>query len=295
MKMIEAIFQELKISASNIQAIGNHELNRHKVYDFTESNITKIIKIYYKPNRQHSELQAFELLKPSNLPIPRILDYGILSDSSEYIIMSALSGTIMDKTEIEYENGLRLYEQLGDMLGRMHSIKSTNLKIDVKSKADSCVKCAKDIIVELPLESDVRALLDEAFLEYDQLNNRIDFTNINIGFCHNDFDARNILISNDEITGLIDFEISGFGYTENDLINLHRKVFSVSKEIEEAFFKGYSRQILFDMKSYKERRRINLIRDIVENCSWAFVQAPKYFDENIEYLKRLMSEETDCD
>ncbi len=133
-----------------------------------------------------------------------------------------------------------------------------------------------------------RNLLKRAYDEYQRLFDKTDFTNMPFGFCHNDFDSRNVMIKNGKITGIIDFEISGYGYIENDLINLQRKVFCKDKALAQAFFEGYCQYSKLDMSLYAARMKVNLLGDVIENCSWAYNQAKTYFDENIDFLKTLI-------
>ncbi|GAU77525.1 hypothetical protein [Fusibacter sp. 3D3] len=81
------IFLEVDIKATDNKAVGNHELNRHIVYQFSEANVSQVINVYYVPYRQVRELQAYGLLQSTGIPIAKILKQGTLLDNSHYIIM----------------------------------------------------------------------------------------------------------------------------------------------------------------------------------------------------------------
>lgn len=288
MDPINQIFKELRLDASCIQPVGNHELKRHLVYKFKENNQSRIIKIYYKELRLENEVYVYQHAKVWGIPTAEMIAYGTLSDGRDYIILTELPGEVMANIKLCRETEVQLYNKIGMYLSKMHRIEM-NLNQN-KLYEPSLHKIEKYMldIAKLPLGHEAHELLNKAYVEYKHLLMTTDFNNMPYGFCHNDFDSRNVLVEDGQITGIIDFEISGYGSIEMDLINLQRKIFSKDKVLEEAFFKGYSEYSKLDMTAYATRMQVNLLADVIENCSWAFDQASAYFDENIAFLKTIL-------
>lgn len=282
---IDAVFDTLGIYAENIVPIGNHELKRHWVYGFRSNNRDQVIKIYYKERRLERELEAFKVLGASGIPMAELIAHGRLQDERPYMIVSKLPGVLLSKQQLSQADAIIYYAAMGDILGRMHSVPYKQENEPLQQQLDRYAKEAMSAIEtgHMPLED--KKVLNHAYETYRLWMQETDYAQAHFGFCHNDFDSRNILVKGYEISGIIDFEGAGYGYTENDLLNLHRKVFTTSTNLEKVFFQHYSRHVTFDHKAYLTRLKVNLLRDVLENCSWAFDQARSYYEENLHYLK----------
>lgn len=104
---------------------------------------------------------------------------------------------------------------------------------------------------------------------------------------HNDFDGRNVLVKkvNEDyiISGVIDFEGSCPGNTEENFIGLYFRYFLENKDYEKAFFRGYERHLQLK-EEFNKRIFTYLLCFIVGNCSWAHWQALEYYKQNIVFL-----------
>lgn len=285
---IEAVLKSLGLSAAFIQPIGNHELKRHWVYTFRANGRDQVIKIYYKERRLEREVEALSVLSHLEIPMAELLDHGHLSDGRPFMILSKLEGDLLSKARLSIEDQTKVYGSMGALLGKMHQVKALTDPTALVAQLNRYAHEAMMAILQSQIPTGDKECLQKAYEVYQSLMLETDYTKANCGFCHNDFDARNVIVNDLEITGVIDFEGSGFGYTENDLLNLHRKVFTESQELEHAFFAQYTKYVPFDSIGYKKRLKVNLLRDVLENCSWAYDQARTYYEENLSYLKQYL-------
>ena len=280
---IERAFRELNLNVDKYTPIGNHELKRHLVYEFYIENIPYIIKVYYKSNRVLREVEGLKIAQKLEIPCPNIIEYGNLNSGFEYIIMSKCQGEIMYKKMLSTEEKMPLYEKIGEYLGKINSYHMNNMD-NFKLKFINSMKKHIEEIRKMNLKSiDLRVL--ERSYDYFMKNIEVmDFSNIPIGYCHNDFDERNIMIHEESISAIIDFEIFGKGNVELDLMSLYWKVLHKNKELEESFLRGYEKYITLSDEFHK-RKQLYYVEEAVGNCTWSYEQANDYFNDNIEFLR----------
>lgn len=280
---IETAFKDLKLNIDTYIPIGNHELKRHLVYEFCRENIPYIIKVYYKSNRVLREVEGLKVAKRLEIPCPKVIQYGNLNSGFEYIIMSKCQGEIMDKKGLSIEEKMPLYEKIGESLGKIHSYDTGHTE-NFKLKFINNVKKYIEEIRKLNLKSADLRVLERAYYYFMKNIEGVDFSYIPAGYCHNDFDERNIMVEEGNISGIIDFEISGKGNLELDLMPLYWKVLHKYRELEESFLRGYEKYMGIS-ENFHKRKQLYYVAEAVGNCTWSYEQSPEYFRENIEFLR----------
>jgi aminoglycoside phosphotransferase (APT) family kinase protein len=298
---IERILQRKDFT---IKPVGNHHLKRHLVYLVNMKDGEKyIFKLYYRGRRRSREIASLKLLESSRVRCTRIFKHGTLEDGSEWLITHYIEGELFDKVmeDIAFGNRLKIFEEMGEELGKIHSFKTFdffgewdeqgNSILNIKNYHDHFVqnmeKVIKDIVSQslLDMESLIHAI-EIIRSNYEKLN-----IDIKARLGHNDFDGRNILVKCDNgvfrLNGIIDFEISYPGNPEENLAQLYYRYFTENSDYETAFFKGYNKHLHLD-SDFKERLYIYLLCFAVGNCSWAYRQAPDYYNDNFKLLESLL-------
>ena len=205
---------------------GNDVFYARGVYNCKE------IKVFIKVNRQQgadvkNEIDILNRIKLENIPI--VIDND---DEMTYRVTIALSGErlntiLLDKNKFEIFDYLEKY---GKKLGEIHKVKGEFNK--VKDRRYFHIP---------PKEYFINNKIDVSI--YDYLINCKPKT-INYCFCHGDFHYANILWENEEISGILDFELAGIGSKEFDIawaiILREGQNFLNNAEELNSFFKGYN-------------------------------------------------------
>jgi aminoglycoside phosphotransferase (APT) family kinase protein len=287
-----------------IKPVGNHHLKRHLVYKIDMKDGEKyIFKLYYRDRRRSREIASLKLLENSDVKCPRIFKYGNLKDGSEWLITEYVEGDMLDKVmeSISFDNKLKIFEEMGEELGKLHSFRTFDFfgEWDEEGKSIKNIKNYFEHFVQ-SMEKVIKEVLKQDLPDIDLLNNAIKIIKDNYKrldiktearLVHSDFDGRNILVKKDKeiykLSGVIDFEGSYPSNAEENLVQLYYRYFLDNKDYENGFFKGYKKYLDID-KDFNDRLFIYLLCFAVGNCSWAYFQAPDYYNDNIRFLKKVI-------
>jgi fructosamine-3-kinase len=298
---IESILETKEFT---IKPVGNHHLKRHLVYQIDmKDGVKYIFKLYYRDRRRSREIASLKLLVGSKVKCPRIFKYGNLEEGSEWLITKYIEGYMLDKVidDIPFDNMLKIFEEMGDELGKLHSFRTFDFfgEWDEEGKSISNIKSYYNHFVQ-SMEKTIKELLDQNLPDKDLLINAINvirdnYEKLNIKavarVIHNDFDGRNILVSKENgaynLSGVIDFEGSYPGNAEENLVQLYYRYFLNNKDYESAFLRGYEKYLHIN-SDFNERLYIYLLSFVVGNCSWSYIQAPDYYNDNIKFLKNIL-------
>src|SRR5690554_3364007 len=177
------------------------------------------------------------IIQKFSLPImPKIIDYSLETPSfilTEEIDGERLSYLIGDNKNFESKKYMSTY---GQLLAKIHSldkncepVKKRNFSLD------------HDFYVSNGLE-----YVEEYLLNTEK--------NDSYCFIHGDCHYANILWKNGNVTGLLDFELSGYGSREYDLawslVLRPGQKFLTTKEEREIFLKSYSHIHSFSMQTF---------------------------------------------
>jgi len=286
-----------------IVPIGNHDLNRHLVYKVILPEDSYVIKFYYKWNRRNREIAAHKVIESlTDVKVPKMINYGTLEDGREWMAYEFIEGHMLEDIQPDldaYELD-SLFEEMGEQLGKMHAAKQfdyfgdwdengkslhdiTSFKQCFIRRQESHVQTLRKFALpeKRMLESAI-ALMRELYCVLDSIHES--------RLCHRDFDGRNILVVKGrlkwEISGIIDFEQSSPYYTGSDIVNLYRKYFIDTPELETAFYRGYERFHTLD--SYFVSLKDYLLLSLgVAICSWSYDDARPHYYEGIRILEFL--------
>jgi len=303
---IRSIIKKLfSMDLKEIRSIGHYELNRHYVFYIRLNNGQKIVfKIFGIKNRMPREIASLSLLKNSTLKCPKYFKYGVLDDGNEWMIYEYIEGEALDNllNTLTLEQLKKIFLEIGQELGKIHSIKTFNFFGDWDDKGESMynikdyytyfVKSFEFQLCELMQQNiDDKGILIEAAEKIKRNFNLIEDIKES-RLCHNDFDGRNILIicQNGEykVNGIVDFEQSFPGNIEMDIARLYFRYFLENKDIEKSFFEGYKKYISID-DGFFERLDYYLLRLGFGICCWTYYKAPEYYKQGLELVKKYIN------
>lgn len=217
--------------------------------------------------------------------------------------MSHVDGEVFEKVrdEILEENLKEIYLEIGDELSKVHRIKTFNFfgtwdencnPVNVEDDFGVRFRKKSNKLIEETLnqhlrEEDLQRKAGERIKELSYLVNGVKEGNI----CNGDFGDRNILVKKVEgkwkLSAFIDFEHT-FSYDrDSDLIPYYCKLNDKNKEMAEYFRVGYEKNMEINKGLYEKRELYDLY-DGIGTCSWAKVQAPDYYLEGVELLKKYI-------
>lgn len=300
---IEKILKDKFHTNIKIKSIGNHDLNRHMVYKIDGAyDFPIVFKIFYKKNRRNRELASLKLLSNENIKAPNLIDYGELSNGTEWMITNYIEGTnlcnvINDMNDYQRSNILK---EMGIELGKLHTIKefdffgnwdedgnSTEENNDFKSVFIKRTEITISNLLKQSLPEEdifkeaIRILRDNYYILDDVKKSRL---------CHNDFDGRNILVVKDNnnwtIKGIIDFEQALPWDIDNEIAYLYHKYFLKNSSYTEYFLEGYKKYVNYNLK-ITNKIKFYLIYKGIEICSWSNIKAPDYYEEGLNLVKKF--------
>jgi aminoglycoside phosphotransferase (APT) family kinase protein len=298
-KQLERIASQLLNEEVTLIPIGNHDLNRHLVYKVTTtSNQHYVFKYFYQAHYASKEIAALNYLANHDLPVPRIISSGALDDQRTWLLMSHIEGLPMMKVlrHIPLDQQLYLFEELGKTLKAFHSVTFeqfgmwTSTEINLPHSLKIAYQPKLDFLDHrLKCELPNREWLDLGWAYLEEHMSCLDHATKPV-LCHQDFDARNILIhkvnQRYEITAILDFEHSVPWDSYADFSQLYLKHFYDHPELEVAFFKGYEPSFSDDIH-FEERFKYHLLYYTLSACTWAYDVAPEFYEMCLKTLKKL--------
>ncbi len=246
--MINRIIQHFRLDVLSISEVEDSYSST--VYICNLQNGENVyVKIPYSKLKYHRELEAYNLLK-GNVSIPEMLDYW--SGDEECcgaFLLAALKGRPLT-TAASHSVAF----QVGEVHATMHTIKANsgeklntiqnafpNWSVFIEDQFYSFAEDVKDI---LPT-----TLYKQALEKFAEMKLQLP-TPDGPSFIHMDFRPANILVDDDKVSGVIDFESVRFGSTEIDFTKLYRDFLSIDSALYKAYREGYeSIRPLIDLDS----------------------------------------------
>ncbi|MBZ9636490.1 aminoglycoside phosphotransferase family protein [Clostridium sp. FP1] len=299
---IKEIVSKLLNENIEVVPIGNHELQRHLVYIVkNESGIIGVVKLYYKKNRWNREVASLKFLEGSGVKAPKILKLGKLCGGTEWLFMEHKEGEVFAKVKdvMSEDNVKEIYETMGEQLGKIHSLKTFDFFGNWDENGKS-IDNKKDFsrLFRKNVDEVLKELFDQ-HLEEEPLQrqcaeilkgklNLVD--DVKVSYLHNgDFGERNILVKKVdnkwELSALIDFEHCIPYDRDSEIIDCYYKLTDENQKFAEAFKLGYEKYMKFSNNLGKKKQLYELYRGR-SICSWAKIQAPDYYWEGINILKK---------
>ncbi|MBI9015342.1 MAG: aminoglycoside phosphotransferase family protein [Clostridiales bacterium] len=288
---MEKIINQLIDDILEILPIGHHELKRHLVYRVITEQQDYVVKFFSFKNRLESEVKALQLLENSHVPVPKVINYGVI-EGHDYMLYHYEEGITLDKVihEIDPKNLETLYRQAGIYLKQIHTFGENEPygRLAVSSYNSHKEAMAYEISRiynhlrqhkhpdEVIIDRGIQALEDARETEGIPIK----------GLCHMDYNSRNILVkkvnSCYEIIKIIDFEQAAITDIKRDLVNVYQK-FIKNKHDLKSFSEGYGENISGHVHS--EEAKLYHLHYGLSICSWSLPVDTIHYQEGIDILK----------
>lgn len=236
--MLNQVIQQFELNVLSINEVeDSHSSTVYKCNLLNGENI--FLKIPYTRLKYQRELEAYEILK-DRVSIPKMLDYwsGDVECPGAFLL-SELKGQPLTNKDLP-----TVAFQVGVLHASMHQIQPpttlqlTGIQNEFPDWSD---------FVERQFYSfaeDVKEVLDESL--YRQAIEKFENMKLQLppsdgpGFIHMDFRPANIIVDEDKISGMIDFESVRFGSTEIDFTKLYRDFLRFDFSLYQSYQEGYN-------------------------------------------------------
>ncbi len=244
-----------------------------------------ILKVSYDPAedwKPTKERIVYGLLRSQGVPAPKVLvaDCSRRLASFAYTLSECLPGVTLSQAYSELSDTERtdIYIQLGDLLGRMHSLTFSEFG-DAAERDGKVIAGSAQELTEEAESRDIgpfsawremhreivrgrlaflsrtvfRNLAEPIGAWFDSHDGLLDY-NITPRLLHMDLHRSNILVASSRITGIVDVEEAVIGHNEYDLMRLELAHFNDGEDaLREAFFEAYQTYVTLDV-AYDGRR-----------------------------------------
>jgi aminoglycoside phosphotransferase (APT) family kinase protein len=238
-------------------------------------------KIGRDKNGLERNVKAFQLLKDSEIPIPSLVTpelkhYKNNSEEWKYYICECLDGE-----SLESQMTPELTVKSGKILAKIHNFQNYNEAgwLLPEENGFSVVSFEEGSFKKYVLENwqeSIETIEEEGWDElvdrsrdfYDSYADRLP-DEINPVFCQDDFSTQNIMVSDGEITGIIDFDMAHSGHNQRDLVKSANCFWMIDpnehSEIREHLYEGYrkERDLEDDFKVNEPIYRIETLSGLV--------------------------------
>jgi aminoglycoside phosphotransferase len=236
--MLNRVIQQLELKIASIQEV--EDSHSSTVYRCTLADGTGVfLKIPFSKLKFQRELEAYEILK-GRVSIPDMMAYWSGDeDCPGAFLLSELKGKPLTTQVTE-----TIAFQVGILQANMHGVRPPADKVltGIKNEYHNW----SDFIEQqfYSFAEDVKEMVDsslyqKAILTYEEMKQQLPPPD-GPSFVHMDFRPANIIVDDEKVLGMIDFESVRFGSTEMDFTKLHRDFLRFDAKLYKAFQEGYT-------------------------------------------------------
>lgn len=292
--MLQEYTKKLKIEVLKAESIIHKESLSSSIFKLQlKDNSYVILKIAFDEKRYFRECYFLNKVKDTIL-VPKIIN---TIDPSEKlngaILMEYLEGNLISSKCID-DN---LSFKMGALLAKLHSISCESYGDVAKGESFSKDVSSGILILKKYFEESFngcKGYVDENLLKriekyfYDEIK-KIKYLD---GPCiiHRDFKPGNIIVKNNQIKGLIDWEIAKNGFAQEDFAQVEYLIWENFPKTKKAFLGGYQsiRKLpnLDIMPLLRVCKAIGAIEFTIRRKTWE--GSHKFvFDKNLKYLEKI--------
>lgn len=271
----------------------------HEVEDSHSSTVYKCslvngeniyLKIPFTKLKYQREFEAYGILK-GHVNIPEMLDYWSGNEECPgAFLLSELKGKTLT-THVSPKVAF----QVGVLHASLHSVQPTD-QLELSGIKNEFPNWSHFVERQfLSFAEDVKDVLDKnlfdrALKRFAEMKEQLPPPD-GPSFVHMDFRPANIIIQEDGVSGVIDFESVRFGATEMDFTKLYRDFLSRDVAFYQAYQKGYtSIRPLIDLEAVLPFYRFT---DAFNSIGWCkrrgIEKNALFFEENNAILKKILS------
>lgn len=304
LKSIEDLYKKTFNTNSKVKITSLSGGLKNKVFKITDKDKKIVLKVspideskMIKTDRNliYWESEMLRLMKDIDIPSPKLL-YCDKSKNPKYLFMSHIEGVNYEecKTFLKKEDKEKIEYELGKITKKISEVKSN--KFFLPSKKDKEFKDNYNFI---------KYLFENLLIDVDEKNIDLESTNSKeiidilkekkkslnnikeITLAHTDLWDGNIMIDNDEISGIVDF--SDLYYCD-PLMNFY--FHTIDDKEHKSFLKGYNKEILtHDEKVRVEIYKMYVILKMIVDCKLKdygrFDYMYNFLEKKIKILKKI--------
>lgn len=249
------------------------------IFDVRTDKDDYVIKVYTNDEdvwKAQKEDAIYTIFRKKRIPAPHIV--GLDSSKSvlpyTFVLMTKIPGNPFSDCFdlIELDKKIAIYRELGDLLGRIHSITFESFGDIKPSNGELLVGPMRELIDsnkgpfrtwgEMHLEivkyrlnhfrgTNLENLVEPVLNYFRENQSLIDFK-IVPRLLHLDLNRKNIFINNSRISGIVDVEGSFVGHNEEDLMRTMLANFESKDELYDSFLEAYTKHVAID-EGYEKR------------------------------------------
>ncbi|WP_438311912.1 aminoglycoside phosphotransferase family protein [Sporosarcina sp. FA9] len=286
--MLNRILEQFRLHVLSINEVeDSHSSNVYKCELKNRENV--FIKIPYTKLKFQRELEAYEIIK-ERVSIPKMLNYWYGDkECTGAFLLSELKGKPLTP-----KASPRVAFQVGVLHASMHKIQPSPT-VELTGITNEFPNWSNFIERQFySFAVDVREVLDErlykqAVEKFEEMKGQLPLPD-GPSFIHMDFRPANIIVDEENVIGIIDFESVRFGSTEIDFTKLYRDFLSFDLVLYESFKEGYnSIRPLINLESVLPFYRFTDAFNSIGWCKRRGVEKNAIFlEENISNLKRYL-------
>jgi Ser/Thr protein kinase RdoA (MazF antagonist) len=248
-----------------------------------------VLKIPFVRLKLHRELYALRELQ-AQLPVPEVLDVWVPDDDQPgALLLSLLPGRII--TGIVSP---RMAYKLGELLARLHENELPHFG-DVFDAREQITDGWWQVLDQsfqkwLPFCEQVlpQAMIQRIRKEYDHLYSTLPPPD-GPRYTHFDYRPANVMVEQEHITGLIDFESSRGGSADRDFIKIKIEVWDVNPETKAPFLAGY--RSVRELPDIERTLPFYMLYNAFGAIGWCVRRSKlddPFFDENLARLREIL-------
>ena len=281
-----------------IQQFGLQVMSMNEVEDSFSSTVYKctlsngenvFLKIPFSNLKYQRELEAYEILQ-GRVSIPKMLDHWSGDEEcAGAFLLSELKGKPLTSDAVP-----AVAYQVGVLHAEMHSINPPANK-ELKGIKNEFPNWSNFIEEQFySFADDVKVIIDEQLYlksieKFEKMKQQLPSPD-GPSFVHMDFRPANIIVNDEKVSGIIDFESVRFGSTEVDFTKLYRDFLSVDVNLFNAYQEGYnSIRPLIDLESVLPFYRFTDAFNSIGWCKRRGIEKNAIFlEENLSRLKNWL-------
>lgn len=290
MDLLNGVLNKFKLDVSEVENVPqsfSSTVYKIKLVDQREA----YIKIPFNKIKFERELTVLNRLQ-KHLPVPELMDYWEGNEEvTGAFLLSAINGApISEKVDSD------LAFDIGVHHAKLHSVVLTEGDFDtpVSNEYDQWTAFIKKQFYSFA--EDVKEVIDHSLYEksLEHFNRQQELLPPPEGpsFVHMDFRPGNILVENNQVTGIIDFESVRIGATEIDFTKINRDIFVKNPGTREAFVEGY--ETVRPIIDLQEVLPFYTFIDAFNSVGWCkrrgIEKNRRFFEESHVWLKKFFGE-----
>lgn len=215
------------------------------VFSVNGRYVLKVNTAHPDLSKLEKESSIYEALPAYNIPTPAVVTLDETKEIVGYpfLLMRQIPGQSLESTwgNLSLETQDTLLREMGDLLGKIHNLKPQNVGwrnqeeyLGLKKETTKRItKISDELLASKVLDTETVSKIKDFYLESPLFTKDIEPS-----LLHGNFGFGNIIVEDNKIKGIIDWEWASFGHNEEELAVLLYRVYKTDLQ-KEAFMDGY--------------------------------------------------------